>query len=275
MSGKKKRPGFQAGFNLVALDDPRTWERVERHGEEVIDSIPNLVEYERALEELGTAKECFTKAELDKIVLWKHTVGKNRIYNRKYLEANTDEDVREHTRAAISLALSINVDDCVGADGVLNPAGKKSIQDVIACLDKLKGVGAATASAAMVLVRPDIFCYLYDEVIDCFEPQRDYKVSNYLRVNSRCLQIARKLGGEWTTSRVAKTIWIAARFLALHGEDLSKYVLNPDKEGGNNEENDEEEEEKEREEDGDDNEAEDEEEAEGKPPAPKRKKSSK
>lgn len=243
----KKRPGFQAGANLVSLDDPRTWERVERHGEEVINSIPNLKEYEQALRKLGTTKESFTKAELAKIVLWKHTVGKNRIYNRKHLEANTDADVQGHSRAAIKIARSIDADVCVGADGALTAAGKKSIQEVIACLDNLKGVGPATASAMMVLVRPDIFCYLYDEVIDCFESHRDYKVSNYLRVNSRCLQIARKLGGDWTARRVAKTIWIAARFLAIRGEDLSNYQNVPETEE-KDEENDEEDDEDEREE---------------------------
>ena len=46
-------------------------------------------------------------------------------------------------------------------------------------------------------------------------------MSNYLRVNSRCLQIAKKLAGSWTPSRVAKTIWTAARFLAANGEDLA------------------------------------------------------
>jgi len=74
----------------------------------------------------------------------------------------------------------------------------------------------------MTLVRPDIFCYLFDEVIDVFEPKRDYTLPIYLRVNSRCLQIAQKLGGEWTSGRVAKTIWMAARFLAERGKDPTK-----------------------------------------------------
>lgn len=223
MPVKKKRPGHQASFTLVALDDPKTWERVERHGEEVLESIANLTEYERSLEEMGPSKECFTKDELKKIVSWKHSVGKNRVYNLKHLEQNSDDAVQEHSRAAISLALKIKPEECLTADGSLNATGKKSIQDVIACMDKLKGVGPATASAALVLVRPDFFCYLYDEVIDCFETQRDYKIANYLRVNSRCLQIAHKLGVGWTPSRVAKAIWIAARYLALYDEDLSKY----------------------------------------------------
>ena len=217
----KKRPGVEAGINLVALDDPGTWERVEEHCASVIESIPNLTQYESSLESLGKSKEFFTKAELDKVVVWKHTVGKNRIYNVKYLNANADEYVRKHSRQAIALANSIRTKDCLESDGSLNADGKKAISDAIGELGKLKGVGPATASAVLTLVRPDLFCYLYDEVIDCFEPQRDYKISNYLRVNSRCLQIAKTLGGSWTSSRVAKTIWTAARFLAANGEDLS------------------------------------------------------
>jgi len=218
----KKRPGTQAGINLVKLDDPKTWERVEEHCASVIESIPNLKKYERQLEALGTAKECFNKAELDTVVLWKHTVGKNRIYNVKYLNANTDQNVQDNSRAAISLALAINAEECLEeSDGSLSGAGRKAIQEAMGELGKLKGVGPATASAVLTLVRPDLFCYLYDEVIDFFEPQRDYKISNYLRVNSRCLQIAKTLGGSWTPSRVAKTIWCAARFLAANGEDLS------------------------------------------------------
>ena len=220
----KKRPGSQAGMNLVALDDPQTWERVEGHCADIIESIPNLKKYEKSLEPLRTAKECFTKAELDTVVLWKHTVGKNRIYNVKYLNSNTDQSVQDNSRAAIALALSINADDCLEAsDGSLSVAGRKAIQEAMGELGKLKGVGPATASAVLTLVRPDMFCYLYDEVIDCFEPQRDYKISNYLRVNSRCLQIAKTLGAGWTPSRVAKTIWTAARFLAANGEDLSAH----------------------------------------------------
>jgi hypothetical protein len=223
----KKRPGYQAGSNLVALDDPSTWERVERHSEEVIESIPNLQEYEDTLEEYRSSqRKHFTKAELEKIILWKHTVGKSRPANRKLMENNSDSDVQQHTASAIAIARSIEFDDCFNADGSLSTEGKKSIQDAIACMDKLKGIGPAGASAVLSLIRPDIFCYFYDEVIDCFEAKRDYKISNYLRVNARCLQIARKLGGEWNARRVSKTVWVASRFLALQGEDLSSYISN-------------------------------------------------
>lgn len=224
MSGKK-RPGYQAGSNLVELDDPTTWERVERHRDEVIESIPNLPEYEKSLGLFRSQqKRHFTKKELDQIILWKHTVGKTRPANKKLLEQNSDSEVQEHTRSAIAIASNIKLEECINSDGSLTAKGKKEIQDAISCMDMLKGIGPAGASAVLSIVRPDVFAYFFDEVIDCFEAKREYRVPTYLRVNSRCLQIAKKLGGEWDANRVAKTIWIASRFLALHGDDLSTYA---------------------------------------------------
>jgi len=202
-----------------------------------------------------------SQEELDHIVLWKHSVGKNRIYNVKYLNSNTDQEVRTQSRRAIAVAKGIDLAECFeettppsskrsnkkgggggsdgdddndngsssdggdNSDGGLNDTGRAAVQEAIGELGKLKGVGPATASAVLTLIRPDVFCYLYDEVIDCFEPQRDYKMANYLRVNNRCLQLARTLGDGWTTSRVAKTIWTAARYLAVNGVDLTDGVV--------------------------------------------------
>ena len=239
MSGKK-RPGHQAGSNLVELDDPKLWERVERHSEEIIDSIPNLQEYENLLELFRSQqRRFFTKKELDQIILWKHTVGKSRPANKKLMEQNSDFEVQEHTRSAIAVAVMIKVDEAICADGSLTVKGKKEVQDAIAHMDKLKGIGPAGSSAVLSLIRPDLFCYFFDEVIDCFEPKREYRVTTYLRVNNRCLQIAKKLGGEWTTNRVAKTIWIAARFLSMYGDDLSSNndITENVAEGGDEEEN--------------------------------------
>jgi hypothetical protein len=187
----------------------------------------------------------------------------------KYLAANSEEAVKRHSKSAIDLAMNVDACECLEEDGSLSAAGRAAMQEAIGELGKLKGVGPATASAILSLVRPDVFCFLYDEAIDTFEktrqepnsryrgaeltlsahsvsytsylvPQssfcaelyapkrptraaktRDYKVSNYLRVNSRCMQLARDLGVGWTTARVAKAIWIASRFLAMHGRDLT------------------------------------------------------
>jgi hypothetical protein len=219
----KKRAGWEAVDNLVALDDVRKWVKVEKHWDETIRLVPRLREHQTALEQMGSDKEFFTKDELDKIVKWKHSVGKTRIFNVKYINANSDTTVQHHSRLAISRAMKIQLDECLNENGVLTAKGKNSIQDAIVELTKnISGVGPATASAMLTIVRPDIFCYMYDEAIDCFEAKRDYKISNYLGVNTRCLEKANNLGQGWTTNRVAKTIWTAARFLAVNGKDLTE-----------------------------------------------------
>jgi len=263
-SGDDGRDSSMSRFEgMVQLTDAATWETIEDSCREIVESTPHLAEQEKILEQLlGPYKTSFTKSELDQIVLWKHSVGKNRIYNVKYLDGNTDS---RHTAAAIDIARKIDLSDIIrrpdnnGDDNVpdngdndsrshsnnnndddddtqaavakledpetaemyINGKGRAAMTDAVNELGKLKGIGPATASAILSLVRPDVFCYLYDEVIDSFEPQRDYKMSNYLRVNSRCIQIAQTLGGNWTTSRVAKTIWMAARFLANNGVDMA------------------------------------------------------
>lgn len=219
----KKRAGWKAVDNLVALDDVGKWNQVENHWDETTRLVPRLREHQTALEEMGSVKEFFTKDELDKIVLWKHAVGKTRIFNVKYINANSDTTVRNNSKIAIALAMKIQLNECLNENGVLTAKGKKSIQDAIVALTKnISGVGPATASAMLTIVRPDIFCYMYDEAVDCFEAKRSYTISNYLGVNTRCLEKANDLGEGWTTNRVAKTIWTAARFLAINEKDLTE-----------------------------------------------------
>jgi hypothetical protein len=144
----KKRAGWEAVDNL--LDDVRKWVKVEKHWDETVHLVPRLHEYQTALEDMGSVKEFFTKDELDKIVLWKHTVGKTRVFNVKYINANSDTTVRNNSKIAISLAMKIQLDECLNENGVLTAKGKKSIQDAIVALTKnIQGVGPATAVSTL------------------------------------------------------------------------------------------------------------------------------
>jgi hypothetical protein len=223
MPSTTKRPGVEAGINLASLRSAAVWERIESHGPEVTAGIPHLAEHEAALRAImaaappdGTVKPHFTKSELDQVVMWKHTVGKNRIYNVKvernntrvrmrrpfalslspfrshalsplpppvlccalalslvkYLAANSEEAVKRHSKSAIDLAMNVDAGECLEEDGSLSAAGRAAMQEAIGELGKLKGVGPATASAVLSLVRPDVFCFLYDEAIDTFEKTR-------------------------------------------------------------------------------------------------------
>jgi len=221
----KKRAGHQAAANLVKLDDAHVWIFVEKHTEGLIQKIDKLTDLEFALEQMGTDKEYFTKDELvDTVVLWKHTVGQLRSANLKYLETNSDADVRMISKQAIALARKIQLKDCLESSGeLLTTKGEKAIKEAITTISKpLKGVGPATSSAMLTVVRPDIFCYMYDEAIDCFSNKRKYDLKEYVLVAGKCLDKAQKMGHGWTTHRVAKTIWTAARYLAIHGKDLTK-----------------------------------------------------
>jgi hypothetical protein len=224
----KKRAGHQAAADLILSDNVHTWECVETNWTLVIDSIPDLRIYEESLQSVAksisaaaaSSKDSISKTELNQIVGWKHRVGKNRAFNVKHILANTDAAVESHSRAAINLIRNAKSSNLLDANGGLNAHGQSVVQQALAELGHLKGVGPATASAILTLVRPDIFCYMYDEVIDCFETKRDYKATQYVKINSRCLQLAHALGPTWTTSRVAKAIYTAARVLAIHGTQV-------------------------------------------------------
>ncbi|GKY99385.1 hypothetical protein MPSEU_000893200 [Mayamaea pseudoterrestris] len=225
----KKRAGFQAAAHLILTENALTWERVDDRFDQVIHSITNLRAYHDSLrimaEQLSKDSQdmaSISKNDLLQIVGWKHRVGQNRAYNVKLIQANTDSIIESHSHAAIILARKIDATTVLTNDGELNVHGQTAVREPLSELMILKGVGPATASAVLMLIRPDVFCYMYDEVIDCFETARDYTLSQYVRINSRCLQIAQKLGLGWTTSRVARAIWTAAREMAMHGIDLSQ-----------------------------------------------------
>jgi len=220
----KKRPGVAASIKLAKSGAVNLWERVEQQ----YDSIRSdkLLAAENACRKLnvGEDAECreLSKDQLLALVQWKFAVGKPRPQNLGLLRANADVQVQKSSRAAIDLATEINFANSVSeSTGELTTEGTKAIKETLENLTQLRGVGPATATVVLSRVRPDIFCYMYDEVIDCFEPKRDYTVNVYLRINSKCLQLAKSLGDDWTTARVAKVLWIAACVLAGGGDDLT------------------------------------------------------
>jgi hypothetical protein len=221
---KKKRPGVQAGINLVALttdkNDDTIWRKVEAVWDILSPEISGLQQLECSIQSFAD-KSFLTKVELDLILTWKFTVGKNRAFNRKLLLANTDTAIQTHSRQAIAMAKQFDSVVCLnGDDGTLTDTGRTLVREAIQELAQLRGVGPATASAVLALVAPAFFCFMYDEVIDSFQPVRNYTLSTYLDVNNRCLQIAHTL--DFTPSRVAKILWTASRYLALFDQDLTK-----------------------------------------------------
>jgi DNA uptake protein ComE-like DNA-binding protein len=201
----KKRPGVQAAVRLAAITDISVWERVEAQQRQVTSSIKNLDDLNAMCEGLGSKlkqkkgkSSCISKEQLLEVVIeWKFAVGKPRRALMKYLHSNSDDDVQKCSTNAIIKAQAIPSDEKDKLDD-------DHIKEAVEELTELKGVGPATASAILRLIRPDAFCYMYDEV--------------YLKINKRCWDIANKMSG-WNTARVARALWVAARICAAGEED--------------------------------------------------------
>jgi hypothetical protein len=211
----KKRPGVDAAVQLFQSQDKSLWEEVYSRHQHVIECIPRLVDLDATAEALGnellsetTKTMHITKKELMDIVIpWKFAVGKPRPALLGQLRSNSEQAVQTATQSGIAFARKIATASN-GQDDVNN-----YMQKAIEAIAELKGVGPATASVVLSLVRPDIFCYMYDEVIDCFLPKRTYTLKVYLECRSKCQEQADLLG--WTPEKIARTLWTAARDKAM------------------------------------------------------------
>lgn len=234
MVGSKKRPGVEAAIRLALSTDPTLWQKIEKQYDSIRSS--DLKKADQCCREvLG---DQISKDDLLNLVQWKFAVGKPRPQNLGLLRSNSEASVKQASQKAIKMAKALKLED-IFENGEYSSKGEQSIKEALGELTKLKGVGPATATTILCRCRPDIFSYMYDEVIDTFESKRDYTAKIYLRVNEACHRIAHSLGGKnWTPARVAKVLWIAARVLSANGNDMTatiNSVASEDKsERGNN-----------------------------------------
>lgn len=79
----------------------------------------------------------------------------------------------------------------------------------IAALAKLRGVGPATASAAVAAARPDRYPF-FDELVAAQLPGLGpvkWNLSYYGRYSEALREAAMELGGEWTPVRLEQALW--------------------------------------------------------------------
>jgi hypothetical protein len=206
---KYSRAGVEAAVRLVSLrDDPVVWDRVAEHYKAMLAQKggKDLVAMEDFCESLSTKLQdepWISKEDLIKIIQWKFAKGKPRQY-MKYIKSNTNEEVK----------------DC--SNKAFQEADKADVDAAIIEMTKLKGVGAAGASAVLSLYRPDLFCFMDDEVIESlYNGKRAYTKAVYVQVNEECTKLADALGKRWTTRRVGMALWTAARIYASGGHDIT------------------------------------------------------
>jgi len=208
------------------------WENVSKNQLNgiVVPKISGLAKMIKNRDDLlSSSKEvekCLSKEELLEVIIpWKFKVGKPRMALMGYLKSNSNNDVTKHTKKAIHKAMTMP-DPFLSKDHYKdNQKNKLSMKECIDEITKdLKGVGPATASAILSVYRPDIFCYMYDEVIDILSDsnKREYTVKVYLEINCKCIAIARKMNrtngngngnNDWNAFLVSEALWAASRVL--------------------------------------------------------------
>jgi hypothetical protein len=227
----KPRPGVDSGKRLFACTDLQVWQSVDdQHDQHIVPLVKDLKAIQQRYRALGDElmhnnnKTYITKKELLLVVQWKFAVGKPRHALMKHLNANTESSVQEHSTAAIQLARSVAVGNTETKENAV------IIKKAIEALMNLQGVGPATASAVLCLVRPDVFAYMYDETIESCGLKRTYNLNTYLVMNDNCHNIAVKLGNqEWTAARVSRTLWTASRAKANGLQDHTAPIVSSNK----------------------------------------------
>lgn len=217
------RPGVAAATRLAAIKDRLVWEQIykqlipmllEKKGKELVAMDEWCNDLSTKLQD--DSSPSISKSDLIQIIQWKFAKGRPRPYMNK-IKANTDKDVKEHSKAAFSAAKASNI------DGAFDE------------LMTLKGVGIAGASAVLSLYRPDLYAFMDDEVVEAlYNGKRAYTRAIYDVMNEKCTEIAQSLDGEWTPRKVGMTLWTAARVCACKGEDLT--LGKEDDNGGSREE---------------------------------------
>uniref|UniRef100_A0A7S2L4Q6 Uncharacterized protein n=1 Tax=Leptocylindrus danicus TaxID=163516 RepID=A0A7S2L4Q6_9STRA len=127
---------------------------------------------------------------------------------------NSDAEIQDSISTAFEIAdtIPMNSNDDDTNDST------RIIQNSIKAITKLKGIGPATASAVLCLYRPDIFCFMDDEVIETFCDKRVYTLKAYVEMNDECRRVAHILGNDnnaWSAHRVGRALWTSAKLSAF------------------------------------------------------------
>ena len=206
------RPGVAAAARLAALKGPNResiWQTIEaKYGEAILekggDKLVKLDKFcDKLSKKIAAADDpSITKEELLKVVEWKFQKGKPRYALLNKLKSNQ------------------NVEKC--SKNAFAASKEGNIREAIDALCELNGVGPATASAVLSLHRGDLMAFMDDEVIEAlYDGKRGYTFKIYNEMNSRCAELAEELGDGWSTRRVGRALWTAARLCASGAKDLT------------------------------------------------------
>ena len=178
-------------------------------GQDLQDLDQTCEELAQKWNNMGDDAHC-TMQDLTSVMKWKFAKGKPRPL-WKLLLSNSEESVVEASKLAFSKIQRDGDGDGTNDNANAN-ANANDLRGAIADFSTLKGIGPASATAFLSLYRPDLCIFMDDEVIECLhDGKRAYTVKIYMEINEKCRALRDILGEGWTTRRVEKALWSAAR----------------------------------------------------------------
>mmetsp|Transcript_16556 Transcript_16556/g.24773 ORF Transcript_16556/g.24773 Transcript_16556/m.24773 type:complete len:339 (-) Transcript_16556:213-1229(-) len=220
----KPRPGVEAAVRLSNnILNASTWTAIEHQYKDMLlqkngMKLFNLDEQCDALAKkwhayADTPGAHCTCDDLYTVIEWKFAKGKARPMLWKHIRSNDEENVKDASRRAFQALdnVQVDIDDSTSTCNTSSDELNKVLKRALETFSELKGIGPATSSAFLSLYRPDLFAFMDDEVLESFNGERKYTIPAYLKMNDECMARAKELGKGWTTRRIGKTFWSAAR----------------------------------------------------------------
>ena len=130
--------------------------------------------------------------QLERLMRWKLRRGMFRPTLMGLIRRNKGKDVIEITRLAFE-------------------AARRDMIEGFVTLNKLQGVGPATASAILSVCMPSTVAFMSDEAMDAaLGLPRLYSQSQFIKFQKALKGKAKELGSGWSPDMVEKALWCAA-----------------------------------------------------------------
>jgi hypothetical protein len=162
---------------------------VERQGVKKLPDLDRWYRQELPQSIAARSPAHLTAAELVRLTEWKMARGVWRAPNLALVRRNSDDEVKETSTEALSR--------------IPHPTAP------ISTLSKLRGIGPATASAAIAAAAPDRYPF-FDELVAEQLPGLGpvaWTLTYYSRYADALREAANALGGDWTPADLERALW--------------------------------------------------------------------
>ncbi|KAK9811619.1 hypothetical protein WJX72_007087 [[Myrmecia] bisecta] len=200
--------------DLWRCDSPANWaehfdavsQRTQALNNEKLTDLERWFFEELPVAFVGRSPPYMTAAELVQLMDWKLTRGKWRPRLLDFVKAHSADIVQQTTQEAF---------DHLSRADMKAAASQAQVKQAIETLNKLKGIGPATASAVLTAYDATVPFMSDEAMAAALSGSKEYTLKQYLLLVEALQQKAQKLsvtdeGRGWTAKTVERCLWSAA-----------------------------------------------------------------